>query len=77
MKLEKLKNITWLVENGGQVSIGRHGPVRCAAIACDESSQLAALVKRNSETIEDLLARLDTAIGKALEEEVYTNELNG
>jgi len=41
----------------GEVGIGRYGPVRCAASACDEDSQLAVLIKRDNETIDDLFER--------------------
>jgi len=73
---KKLKNLTYLVENDGEVTIGICGPVRCAATACDEGSQLAVLVKRDNETIDDLLERLDAAVDRAWEQEIYTDEIN-
>lgn len=45
MKIEEVKNIAWLVENGGNLSIGSIGPIPCAAVASDEDSMLAAAVK--------------------------------
>lgn len=74
--IDDLENLVWLVENDGEVSIGRIGPVRCAAVACDEDSQLAALAKQPDESFSGLLARLDAAIQKAWDEDIYTDEIN-
>jgi hypothetical protein len=38
---------------------------------------LAALVRRPRESLEELLARLDAAIGDAWENDVFTDEING
>ena len=37
---------------------------------------LAALLRRQGESLIDLLSRLDDAIGKAFDEEIYTDEIN-
>ena len=34
--IESFKNIVWLIENDGYLSIGREGPYPCAAVATDE-----------------------------------------
>jgi len=73
----KLKNLEFLIDGHGDVTLGRVGPVRCAAIACDEDQQLAALVRDKRESFEALLTRLDAAIGKAWEDEVRIDEING
>ena len=73
----KLKNLEFLIDGHGDVTLGRVGPVRCAAIACDEDQQLAALVRDKRESFESLLIRLDAAIGKAWEDEVRIDEING
>ena len=75
MKLN-IGNIEWLVENGGEVSIGRAGLTKCAAIASDEGNMIAALKKRKDESVEELLQRLDHAIHLATEEEKFINELD-
>ena len=72
----KLENIEFLVNGNGDISIGRVGPVQCAATAADEDQQLATLVRRPHESLVHLLERLDAAIGKALEENEYIDELN-
>lgn len=70
-------NIEELIDNGGNVSIGDIPPVPCAAIAADESTMLAALLRRKGESLINLLNRLDEAVGKAFNEEIYTDEING
>jgi len=73
----KLKNIESLIDGHGDITLGRVGPLHCAAIACDEDQQLAALVRDKRESLEELLARLDAAIGKAWEDDVRVDEING
>lgn len=70
-------NVAWLIENGGEISIGKIGPIQCAAVACDEDSQIAALVKREDENLFDLLQRLDRAIAQAWNDEIFVDEING
>ena len=52
-------------------------PIEVAAIAINDQTLLASLVRREGETFPDLLKRLDAAIGKALHEGAVTNEING
>jgi len=73
----KLKNLESLIDGNGDVTLGRVGPIRCAAIACDEDQQLAALVRGKRESFEALLIRLDAAIGKAWEDDERVDEING
>lgn len=73
----KFENIEFLINGNGDISIGRIGPIRCAATAADEDQQLAALVRRPNESLIHLLERLDVAIGKALEDDEYIDELSG
>ena len=70
-------NIEELIDNGGNVSIGDIPPVPCAAVAADESIMLAALLRREGESLVSLLDRLDQAVGMAFVEEIYTDEING
>lgn len=71
------KNIDALVKSGGEVTIGRIGPVRCGATAPTEDQLLAMLVRRPGESLQELLDRLDRAIVKAWDEEEYIDEING
>jgi hypothetical protein len=70
-------NIDALVKGSGDITIGRVGPVRCAAVASDGDQMLAALVRRPRESLDDLLTRLDAALGDAWENDVFVDEING
>jgi len=71
-----LPNIEYLIAGEGDITIGRIGPVPCAATAADEHQSLAMLVRRQGETLEQLLMRLETAIEKAVEEQIFIDEIN-
>ena len=75
-KQKSWSNIQGLIDNGGNFSVGAIPPVRCAAVATDEGTMLAALLRRKDEALTDLLDRLDQAIEKAIDEEIYTDEIN-
>jgi len=70
-----LPNIAELIEYG-EITIGIARPVGCVAVANDEDNCLAMLARRDGETLAQLLARLDRAIGKALTEDIFTDEIN-
>lgn len=73
----KLENIEWLIENDGQITLGRMRPVKgCVAIANDEENTLAMLKRHPEESFTDLLERLDAAIEGALEYDEYIDEVN-
>ena len=69
-------NIDWLVRGEGEITIGRIGPIRCAATAADGHNALAMLVRQPRESLDELLSRLDEAIRIAVEQDVYTDEIN-
>jgi hypothetical protein len=71
------QNITSLVANAGHVTIGHIAHIECAAIAADEHTVFATVVRREGESVAELLQRLDEAIGRALYEGVFTNEVEG
>jgi hypothetical protein len=66
-----------LNQKGGHISIGRMPPIESAAIAVNDQTLIASLVRREGEGFPELLQRLDAAIGKALHEGLLTNEING
>lgn len=70
-------HITALIARGGHVTFGRIAPIDGAAVAADEHTMLAALVRREGESIPQLLVRLNEAIGRAVTQGVVTNEVNG
>ena len=71
-----MPNIDFLLDGGGDITLGRLGPIRCAATACDADRTLAMLVRRDGETLIQLLARLEAAIDLAIEEEIFIDEVN-
>jgi hypothetical protein len=47
------------------------------AVVTDEHNMLVALVRSPRETLHQLLDRLEKALGPALEEQIYVDEING
>lgn len=72
-----LPTLDAFLASDAQISIGTIGPIPCAAVASDENNMLAALVRRPGETLPQLLERLDAAVLLALEEDQFTDEING
>jgi hypothetical protein len=70
-----LPNIAELIDDG-EITVGVLRPVGCVATACNEDSTLAMLVRREGETLLQLLTRLDQAIAKAYDEDIFTDEIN-
>lgn len=70
-------NIQFLIEDGGNITVGQIDPIPCAAIVADAHGMLAALVRRKDESLIDLLNRLDTALDAALTHQIFTDEING
>jgi hypothetical protein len=71
------KNIETLIEDGGNITLGRLPPFDCVATAVDESNCLAMLVRREGETLNQLMRRLDKAIHLAWADDCFTDEVNG
>lgn len=76
-RLSKLHHVENFIFGDGQITLGRIGPIACAAVAADGSNMLAALVRRKGETLNELLARLDDAIDQAVNEDIFVDEING
>jgi hypothetical protein len=71
-----MKNIEDLIADGGDITIGALSPFDCVATAADSHNTLAMLVRRERESVKALLARLDKAIGIALSDDVFIDEVN-
>jgi hypothetical protein len=69
-------HIQALIETGGQIMIGAIAPIRGAAVAHDGSKTLVMLKRRRGELIDELLARLDAAIGTAKSTGSRVDEIN-
>jgi hypothetical protein len=60
----------------GQITLGNVHRVGCVAVAHDGRQTVAMLLRREGETVPQLLTRLDLAIAKALTEGTCTDEVN-
>ena len=70
-------NLQELIDNDGSISVGRiPGQSRAAAIANDEYATYAMLVRRDGESLIDLMNRLDLAVASAFETETGIDEIN-
>ena len=69
-------NIEWLIDVGGAITLGTEKPIGCIASAADEDVCYAMLVRRDGESLHDLLLRLDQSIATASETSVPVDELN-
>jgi hypothetical protein len=71
-----MKNIETLIGDGGEITVGAIGSIACAATAADDHNALAMLVRREGETLNALLKRLDKAIAKFYEDGTVIDEIN-
>ena len=71
-----MPNIEFLINGNGEITIGAVASISCAATATDEDQCLAMLVRRDGETLGQLLIRLDRAIEIAAEDEAFIDEIN-
>ncbi len=71
-----MKNIEALIDDGGEITLGAVDNIDCAATAADHHNALAMLVRRDGETLNALLRRLDKAIAKFYETGETTDEIN-
>jgi hypothetical protein len=71
-----LPNIEFLINGNGEITIGAIASIPCAATAADEDQCLAMLVRRDGETLGQLLIRLDRAVEIAAEYEAFIDEIN-
>ena len=72
-----MKNIEALIDDGGEITIGRIHGIDCAATAADGHNAVAMLVRRDGETLGALLKRLDRAIGTYYDDGEAVDEVNG
>jgi hypothetical protein len=64
----------------GSISLGGIGyneSLGYTAVVSDESNMLVALVRRRGESLHQLLDRLERALGPAIEDQVFVDEING
>jgi ribosome assembly protein YihI (activator of Der GTPase) len=71
-----MKNVETLIADGGDITLGALAPFACAATAADGHNSLAMLVRREGESLNALLKRLDKAIGLAWSDDLFIDEVN-
>jgi len=72
-----LATLEWFVINaGGQVTLGTVPPIACAAIAHDGQHTRVALKRQTDENLMRLLLRFDEALVSALDHDAVVDEIN-
>jgi len=74
--VQPTRNIERLIEEGGEITVGRMPPLDCVATATDEAACIAMLVRREGETLNQLIKRLDKAIQLAWTDDPFIDEVN-
>ena len=74
--MAKTNYIEALIEDGGEITVGALPSHECVATAADGSNCLAMLVRRDGESLNVLLKRLDKAIGLAWSNDMFIDEVN-
>ncbi len=74
--LPQLKYVEFLLEGHGDITLGQIATINCVATAADEDQQLAMLIRRDGESLGELLVRLDKALYIAYEKQQYIDEVN-
>jgi hypothetical protein len=72
-----MKNIELLILDGGDISVGAVYPLDCVATAAAPQNTIAMLVRRDGETLNALLKRLDRSIGRCYDHDKILDEVNG
>jgi hypothetical protein len=69
----------FLASEEGDITLGAINDLSLGytAVANDGHDMLVALVRKRGETLHQLLDRLERALGPALEEGIYVDEING
>ena len=65
----------FLDQTRGQITIGEIPPIRCAVLAAVGKRVHVALLGREGEKIDQLLERLDAALGKAMADDSVIDEV--
>ena len=72
-----MKNIETLIQDGGEITLGKLHALDCAATATDGHNAVAMLVRHNGETLGALLKRLDRAVAAYYDDGETVDEVNG
>ena len=69
-------NLQELIDSDGEVAVSHRASVGRVAAAMQEGKVYAMLRVVEGELLPDILDRLDAAVAKAVEDEIYTDEIN-
>ena len=69
-------NLQDLIDCDGEITVGYRAPVGRVAAAMQERQVYAMLPVDDGELLPEILDRLDAAVAKAVEDEIYTDEIN-
>lgn len=72
-----MTHLETLIEDGGDIMIGRIGAAPCAAAAADGHNTIAMIVRNEGETLGALLRQLNRAVGRFYDHDEITGEING
>lgn len=76
LKKAPLPNIEWLLTEHGSITVQELQGLGCIAAAADQDGSYAMLVRRENESLLELVHRLDAAIARAAENNVVVDEVN-
>lgn len=70
---------SFLASEEGNITLGALNDASrgYTAVVSDGHDMLVALVRKRGETLHQLLDRLELALGPALEDQIYVDEING
>lgn len=71
-----MKNIEALIDDGGEITMGYLPGVGCVATAADNHNTVAMLARRSGESLNALLKRLGSAIGRYHDNGETIDEVN-
>ena len=73
---DRWPNLQDLIDCGGVINIGHINAMSGTAIAMQER-QVYAMLRIDDESLPDVPDLLDAAVAKAVEDDIFTDEING
>jgi len=71
-----MRNIETLIDDGGEITLGHVSGIVCVASAADGHNAMAMLARRDGETLNALIKRLDKAIARHYEQRGHGLDIN-
>lgn len=69
-------NLRGLIDSDGEITVRYRASMGRVAVAMQERQVYAMLRVDDGEIVPHILDRLDAAVAKAVEDEIYTDEIN-